>query len=124
MIENSPKDSFNNKIETFLICWSIAHELRNVLLDDTDSNYFEERSLKGILKGLMAGEIEICQLQLLIDVLPKILFRPFPIVQEIKVIVIQLIPKFLKYKQMENAWKNHKQLSYTLQLLQLINIKY
>ena len=124
MIENSPKDSFNNKIETFLICWSIAQELRNVLLDDADANYFEERSLKGILKSLMVGEIEICQLELLIDVLPKILFRPFPIVQEIKDIVIQLIPKFLKYKQMENAWKNHKQLSYILQLLQLLNIKY
>ena len=108
---------FYGKIHLFLTCWAVSRDLKTAGLNEQDTTFFEELSLKCLYKSLLAGSVEIWQLQLLIDELPKILSCKYSIVNDIKETVISIIPQFMNYRRMQNNWTSYKQLDYLLQML-------
>ncbi len=108
---------FSGKIHLFLTCWAVSRDLKTAGLNEQDTTFFEELSLKCLYKSLLAGSVEIWQLQLLIDELPKILSCKYSIVNDIKETVISIIPQFMNYRRMQNNWTSYKQLDYLLQML-------
>lgn len=111
------KDNFLGKLHTFLTCWAVSRDLKKYGLNDNDAVFLEEFFLKCLYKTFLAGAVEIWQLQLLIDELPKILSCKYPVVDDIKMAVKNIIPQFINIRIMQNHWISHKQLDYLLQML-------
>lgn len=110
---------FSGKIHLFLTCWAVSRDLKAAGLSEQDVSFLEELSLKCLYKSILSGSLEICQLQLLIDELPKILSCKYSIVNDIKEIVISIIPQFMNYRRMQNNWQSYKKLEYLLEMLNI-----
>ena len=110
---------FSGKIHLFLICWAVSRDLKTAGLSEKDLNFLEELSLKYLYKSLLAGSVEIWQLQLLIDELPKILACDYPVVGDIKEMVKNFVPPLMNIKRTQNYWQGYKQLDYILEMLNI-----
>ena len=115
---NSPPNLFSNKLHIFLTCLNVSSDLKGSGLKDDDVKYFEELSLKCVQKSLSSASIEVWQMQLLIDELPKILNYQYPVVGEIKESLKNFIPQIMNIRRKNNHWDSYKQLNYLLQILQ------
>ena len=115
----NPKEIFAGKIITFLTCWAVSRDLKTTNLNEEDISFFEELSLKCLHKSLVSGSVEIWQLQLLIDELPKILSCKYPVVNDIKETIKSFIPQLMNHRRMQNNWQDYKHLDYILQMLNI-----
>ena len=115
---NDENDIFSGKMHVFLTCWAVSRDLKSSILNEDDANFFEELSLKCLYKSLLES-VEIWQLQLLLEELPKILSYKYPVVNDIKEIIISAIPQFMNYRRMQNDWQSYKQLDYLLQIMNI-----
>ena len=120
LIFDDEQNIFSEKLHIFLTCSAIIRDLKaNILLNEQDASFLEELLLKCIHKSILNGSVEIWQVQLLIDELPKILSCNYPVVNDIKELIISAIPKFMNYRRMQNYWRSYKQLDYLLQILNI-----
>ena len=118
MVNNS-KNIFAGKMVNFLTCWAVSRDLKTTILNEEDSKFLEELSLKCLYKALISGSVEIWQLQLLIDELPNILTCKYPVVNDIKEIIKSFIPQLMNHRRMQNNWLDYKHLEYILQMLNI-----
>lgn len=119
MFNDVPAISFQEKANIFLTCWAISQNLRDNGFDEKSADFFEELSLNCLYNSLITGNVEICQLELLIDEFPKISKSTFPIISRLEMLMIKGIPEVMKYKQINNSWSRYNHLEYILQMFQL-----
>ena len=120
LIFDDEQDIFSEKLHIFLTCLAIIRDLKaNALLNEQDASFLEELLLKCIHRAILKGSVEIWQVQLLIDELPKILSYKYPVIDDIKNTVKIFIPHFMNYRRMQNYWSSYKHLNYILQMLNI-----
>ncbi len=78
-----PKDFFVGKMETFLTCRAVASYFQKELSDESAGKFFEELSLKAVLKVLTSSPVNISDAEMFLSELPKILILPYPIIENI-----------------------------------------
>ena len=70
--------------------------LRGKILDDKGANFFEEKSLEAIHRSLYA-KLQIADVFLLIDEMPKIVTLNYPIVEQILGGLIKIVEELIKF---------------------------
>ena len=98
---------FIGKTETFLTCRALAAHLRDEkIIDKTTGNFLEETALKAVYKSMAKGAL-ISDFKLLLDELPMIVSRPYPVVDEICDGLMNMIPQFVNMLRGydKEAWK-------------------
>ena len=121
-LDNAPGDFFKGKLETYLTCFAVSSYLKENFLDEYFGGLFEEFSLKSALKSLQIG-IVTPELQLLIKTLPKILLKPYPVVNEIRHVSKKYLPQFMNQFRIydQESWKEFVHLDYLLQILEVFD---
>ena len=122
MFQKSLKISFKSKTHTFLTCWAVIQDLKSNGLSNSEADFLEELSLKCLFQSLTLGEVEIWQVQLLINELPKILSCKYPVVETIRELILNAIPQLKNVFRMRNEWSTYSNLDYILQMLQIKNL--
>lgn len=115
----SPPNIFSGKLHEFLTCRHVSRYLNGKLIDADSSKFFEELSIKCMLRALAAGTIETWQLQLMFQELPSLLPLKYPAVGELKKACIQLIPQINQQYRLQNNWRRYCQYDYLLRMLQI-----
>ena len=112
-------EPFGGKLHEFLTCRAVSNSLKNEsALDESTAEFFEELSLRCVYRSMSAGDLEIWQLMLLLDELPKILNLEYDVVDDIKNACRQLIPQLMMQYRMHADWNKYKQLNYLLKMLE------
>ena len=119
--ENAPQDVFAWKIEEFLTCLNLSIYLRENYLGANKENLFVELSLNAIHKALHFG-MSMADIMLLIGEMPKILALNYPVVKNIRDIVIQIIPQILVTLRTNNRWQEYSELDYKLDMLKIFKL--
>ena len=105
-------------METFLTCREVAAYLQTKLPDDVPLKFFEEASLKAILKTF--GGLNLAEARLLIRELPKLLRLPYPVVKDLRNAILQIIPQLMNVMRLNIMFKDYVELDYIQDLLELI----
>ncbi len=113
---NSQPDFLAGKIETFLTCRKLATYLREKIFDRTFGNALEEAALRAVQKTLLTP-LTLADVRLLLSEMPEILTLEYPVVQEIRQALIQLLPQIMVQFRLQNAWQQFRELEYTLNML-------
>ena len=105
---DAPEDFFAGKLETFLTCRALAEKLGIKIGNKTA----EEYALVWIYLALNKnGVLTYAELQLLIDSLPEILARPFPLCKKIlRDFTIKILPAMRDAAKISRTWKVFKNL--------------
>ena len=120
MSPGTPPNVFAGRLHEFLTCRAISRTLDGKVISNSAASFFEELSLQCMLRSMASGMLEVWQLQLLFQELPKLLQLKYPTVAEIKKVCVQLLPQLtMQYRQQEN-WLRYKECERLLQMLQLI----
>lgn len=114
--KNTPKNFLDNKIETFLTCRELSSQLKINILDDTVGNALEEASLNAIYKALQTN-VKINDMLLLFSELPNILSLPYGIVENIRLLCIDIMPQILNFLRLNRLWREVAELEYLQRLL-------
>ena len=77
-----------------------------------------ELSLNALHKALHSG-LQIFDVMLLIDEMPKILALNYPVVKNIRNVVLNIIPQLMNTLRTQNRWQEFKELDYKLDMLKL-----
>ncbi|MBR1397390.1 MAG: hypothetical protein IJ563_07645, partial [Selenomonadaceae bacterium] len=112
---NVAKSLLEGNMDKFLTCFAV---IEDILLNDKDADFLRELSLKCLHKSLLSGNVDLWQLQLLFDELPRILKYSYPIVDDIKKDCLKFIPQVMNFYRMQSNWLPYNQLNYLLQMLQ------
>ena len=115
LLPDTPPQFYADKMETFLTCRAVASYLKTKLTDDAPAKFFEEASLKAILKSLNA--MTFADARLLIRELPNLLTLPYPVVKDLKNFSLQIIPQLMNVMRMNSMWKDYVELDYIQDLL-------
>ena len=107
------------KMETFLTCRAVAEKFQ-IKIGDT---FAEEIALVWIHKTLSRDDdLTFADLELLIDVLPEILSRPFPLTKKIlQIFLSRGLPAMLISLKNSQRFTDYKNLSYLQRFLKAIN---
>ena len=117
MSPGSPPNQFAGRLHEFLTCRAVAKTLDGKMLDNTSAKFFEELSLKCMLRAMQSPSLEMWQLQLLFRELPTILPLKYPIVGEIKNACIQILPQVIQQLRLQSNWRNCNRYDYLLRML-------
>ncbi|MBR4152452.1 MAG: hypothetical protein IKT98_05780 [Selenomonadaceae bacterium] len=118
LVPNTPIDFYAGKLETFLTCRAVAAYLQTKLTDAAPAKFFEEASLKAILKALTSGT-SFADIQLLLSELPELLKLPYPAVEELREACLHIIPQMMNVMRLNTRWKDFVELDYIYRLLQI-----
>ena len=118
LLPNTPPEFYEDKVETFLTCRAVAAYLQNKLTDNAPAKFFEEASLKALIKALNIGT-SFADIRLLLAELPELLILPYFVVEEIRVACLNIIPQMMTVMRLNNNWKNYVELEYIQRLLQI-----
>lgn len=118
LVPNTPPDFYAGKVETFLTCRAIAAYLQTKLTDASPAKFFEEASLKAILKTFTSGT-SFADMQLLLSELPELLKLPYPAVEELREACLHIIPQMMNVMRLNTRWKDYVELDYIWRLLQI-----
>ena len=91
--KNVSKDFFQGRLATFLTCWGVSRLLGENFLDADLARNFEKISLNAVVQTLRAGT-SLTDLQILKNELPKLLTLPYPVVNTIRRICIEMISEW------------------------------
>ena len=105
---DAPPEFFAGKLEIFLTCRAVAEKLGTKIGTKTA----EEYALVWIYSALNKnGVLTFAELQLLIEALPEIISRPFPICQKIiRDFAIKILPAMRDAAKTSRTWKIFKNL--------------
>ena len=114
----APPEFFVGKLETFLTCRALAELLGTKI----GSHSAEEFALVWIYKTFDQGAIlNYYEIRLFMNVLPKILARPFPMCRKILQMTLErVIPTFLEFLKVKFNYGAFTEIQYIQQLLNLI----
>ena len=115
LIPTTPQDFYRGKMETFLTCRAVSSMLKSKLADDTPAKFFEEASIKAIIKSF--NGMSFADARLLIRELPELLNLPYPAVKDLRVATMNIIPQLMNVLHLNNAWKDFVELDYLQRLL-------
>ncbi len=116
LTQNPPTES---KLETFLTCRAVAEKFQ-IKIGDT---FAEEIALAWIHQSLSRDDdLTFADLELLIDVLPEILSRPFPLTKKIlQIFLSRGLPAMLISLKNSQRFTDYKNLSTLRRFLKFIN---
>ena len=117
LLPTTPPQFYAGKMETFLTCRAAAAYLKTKLTDDTPAKFFEEASLKAIIKSF--NGMSFADSRLLIRELPNLLRLPYPAVKDLRNACLQIIPQMMDIMHLNNMWKDYVELDYLQNLLKL-----
>lgn len=117
LLPTTPPNFYAGKMETFLTCRAVAEYLKPKLADDALAKFFEEASLKAILKSF--NGLNFVDARLFLRELPKLLSLPYPVVKEIRTFSLQLIPQMMNIFRVNSMWKDFVELDYLQDILKL-----
>lgn len=115
-LKNTQPEFFAGKMETFLTCRKLAALLRENLLDKDFGMALEETALRAVQKTF-ATNLSLADLRLLIDEMPEILTLEYPVVEEIRETLIQILPQMMHIFRVQNAWREFRELEIFLNML-------
>ena len=118
----APKEFFEEKTETFLTCLAVSTFLKDNFVDEDLGSLFEEFSLNYLYKQLEIG-VTPFEIQLLVRELPKILVMPYPVVNDIRLACLKLIPQLMNTYRIYSAetWREFVHMDYVLNLLRVFD---
>ena len=102
LLTETPSDFYTNKLETFLTCRAVSSYLKTKLTDEAPARFFEELSLKAVLRSM--DKMSVADAQLLMRELPNILSLPYPVIKEISIGLLQHIPRIIKDLNTDITW--------------------
>lgn len=116
-------DFFQNKTETYLTCLALSGLLKGTFLDDEFKKLFEEFSLYFVYKTFRTENLEVADIHMLINELPKILALPYPAVEKIRKFCFAMIPPFMDIFREYNpvSWKSFAHFQYILDMLKVFD---
>ena len=117
LLPNTPQDFYAGKMETFLTCRAVASYLKTKLADDEPAKFFEEASLKAILKSV--NGMTFADARLLIRELPNLLGLQYPVAKDLRIVALNIIPSMLNVMRVNGMWKDYAELDYIQDLLKL-----
>ena len=117
LFPTTPPDFYAGKMETFLTCRAVAAYLKTKISDESPAKFFEEESLKAILKTIANGA-SLADIRLLLSELPNLLELPYPVVEEIRGACLQIIPQMMDIMHLNSMWIDFVRLDYLRRLLQ------
>ncbi len=115
LIPTTPPQFYAGKMETFLTCRAVAAYLKTKLNDDTPAKFFEEASLKAILRAF--NGMTFTDARLLLRELPNFLGLPYPVVKDLRNACLQLIPQMMNVMHLNGMWKDYVEFDYLQNLL-------
>lgn len=116
LIPTTPPNFYAGKMETFLTCRAVAAYLKTKLEDDTLAKFFEEASLKAIMRSF--GGMSLADARLFLSELPDMLSLPYPVVKDIRHVAMNIIPQIMDIMRLNTMWKDYVELDYLRRLLQ------
>ncbi|MBQ6298389.1 MAG: glycosyltransferase family 92 protein [Selenomonadaceae bacterium] len=102
-------------LETALTCWALSAYLLKKFPNEERFKVFEEASLAAILKSL--DGLKLSEVQLLMDELPNLLILPYPIVEELRDVSIQITSQMMNLTREKTLWKDFLEWNYLHRLL-------
>ncbi len=122
---NTPQDFYADKMETFLTCRAVAAYLQTKLADTLQAKFYEEASLKAVLKSL--DQVTLNDGRLFTRELPKLLSLPYPVVNELRAACQQVaipritgeIKKVVRGLERVDAWQYFVDLDYLQDIFNL-----
>ena len=117
LLPTTPPQFYAGKMETFLTCRAAAAYLKTKLTDDTPAKFFEEASLKAIIKSF--NGMSFADSRLLIRELPNLLGLPYPAVKDLRGAALNIIPQMMNIMHLNGMWKDYVELDYLQNLLKL-----
>ena len=85
-------------------------------MNDTDAETFEEMSLIALYKSLLS-EIKIGDVELVLKEMPKILVMPYPVVEKICAVLIEILGQIIKSLRTGGLWEQVVKLEHALEML-------
>ena len=119
LVPTTPQDFYAGKVEMFLTCRAVAAYLRTRLTDETPAKFFEEASLKALLKAVKVGT-SFADVRLLLSELANLLSLPYPVVGELRGACLHIIPQMMQVMRLNNNWLYYVELDHLQSLLKLI----
>ena len=119
LLPNTPQDFYSGKVETFLTCRAVAAYLQTKLTDAAPAKFFEEASLKALLRAVKGGT-SFADMRLLLSELPNLLTLPYPVVKELRGACLHIIPQMMQVMRLNNSWLYYVELDQLQSLLKLI----
>lgn len=116
LLPTTPPQFYADKLETFLTCRAVSAYLRGKFPNEERLKFYEQASLRASLKSLQS--ITFADARLLISELPNLFSLPYPEVNELRGICLQIIPQIMKAMQLSYLWKDYVELDYLQRLLQ------
>lgn len=114
--KGTPLTFYQGQMETFLTCLSLADFLRKKYFEESAAKFFEEASLQALLKTLATG-MTLADIMLFIRELPRILLMNYPVVKDIREMMIRMFPQILEYFRNGNRWQEFKELEFIFSML-------
>jgi len=102
-------------LETALTCRALSAYLLKKFPNEERFKVFEEASLAAILKSL--DGLKLSEVQLLMDELPNLLILPYPIVEELRDVSIQITSQMMNLMREKTLWKDFLEWNYLYRLL-------
>lgn len=117
-LSDAPNEIFSGRLHEFMTCRSISRRLGDDgAIDRSTSKFLEELSIKCVYRSLASDGLELWQVQLLLDDLPKLLPFEYDVVDGIKDACRQLLPQVMMQYRFNSDWRNYQRLNYIMQLL-------
>ena len=114
--KGTPINFYDGQMETFLTCLSLADFLRKNYFEEPAAKFFEEASLQALLKTLATG-MTVADIMLFIRELPRILLMNYPVVKDIREVMLRMFPQILEYFRNGNRWQEFKELEFIVSML-------
>lgn len=114
---DTPPSFYEGKMETFLTCLAVSSYLKKKLTYSKAAKFFEEMSLKAILKSF--DKMSLPEAQFVIRELPSILRFSYPVVKDIRDDLLQRIPKIVDEIRIRGHFREFANLYYLQELLNL-----
>ncbi|MBQ7630216.1 MAG: glycosyltransferase family 92 protein [Selenomonadaceae bacterium] len=118
LTKGTPQEFFAGKVENFLTCFNLVVTIKDKVFDDLGAKFFEEAALKALHRSLHSP-LQFSDVFLLIDEMPKILAKDYPVVKDIRDILINIIPQVMMSFRANNRWYDFKDIEYKLNMLKL-----
>ena len=117
LLPTTPPQFYAGKMETFLTCRAVAAYLKTKLADDAPAKFFEEASLKAILKSV--NSMTFADARLLIRELPNLLTLPYPVVKDLRNFSLQIVSQMMNTMKINTIWKDYVEMDFIRDLIKI-----
>lgn len=119
---NVPDEFFEGKLETFLVCRSLAGVLRRNFPKDNRGKFLEEASLRALNRTHFT-KMSFAEIMMMINALPHILALPYPVVDDIRKNCMSFVRQIMSDMHRAARWDRFVELSNYLDMLAAFGTK-